>query len=202
MESNEDKNLLELEDMREQMQMLKATLDEQIQVNEQLMLQQLKKNSNIIKTNGTGVLVAAFLAIYPIIIYSRMYGLTKLLTITGIAVMLIDGLYSYWVTHMVRDEDLSNGHVGDVLTAMLKVKRITRIGVSAEIVIDIVMILWICYETILGPKFPLFSHATQTRVVIGLIVGILLGVVLAAWMYRKQTRAIDEMTETLNGRLR
>lgn len=201
MKNNENKNFLELEDMREQMQVLKATLDEQIQVNEELMLKQLKKNSHAIEANGTGVLVAAILAIYPIISYSRMFGLTKLLTITVITVMLIDGLYNYWVTHMVKNEDLSNGHVGDVLTTMLKVKRITRIGISAEIVIDIVLILWIGYETIWGPKLPFFPHETQTKVIIGFIVGILLGIILATWMYRKHTKAIDEMTETLNGRL-
>ena len=94
MKNNENKNFLELEDMREQMQVLKATLDEKIQVNEELMLKQLKKNSHTIEANGTGVLVAAILAIYPIISYSRMFGLTKLLTITVITVMLIDGLYN------------------------------------------------------------------------------------------------------------
>lgn len=201
MENKVDKNLLELEEMREQMQMLKNDLDQQIQVNEKLMMVQIKKNSNIIKTNGTGVLVAAILAIYPIIIYSRMYGLTKLLTVTGIVVLLIDGLYNYWVTHLVKDEDLSNGHIADVLATMLKVKTITRAGVLAEIVTDIVMVLWISYETIFGPRFPTFSPQSQTRVIICLIVGIILGVIIAAWMYRKHTKAINEMVETLNGRL-
>ena len=61
-----------------------------------------------------------------------MYGLSKVCTIVSIAVLLMDGIMSYCITHSIKDSELSEGNVSDILASVLKVRKITRADLPAE----------------------------------------------------------------------
>jgi len=184
---------LELEEMRQQMMALKEQLEEQVHVNEDMMAKQLRRNTHNFSLYGCWMLILSVLGAYPMYVYCQMYGVSMACFWTTVLGMILDGVYAYYVTHMVNEKDMQQCNYKSIIEKLILIKRMTRITDIIEAVFLILCAAWLFYETFFGVIFRTFSAAAQTRVFIGFVAAILFGIYYCVKEYKIRNRKIDEM---------
>lgn len=189
---------LELEEMRQQMATLRQQLEEQVLVNDELVVKQLKKNTRSFNNLGTLTLIVGIVGIYPAYVYCHMYGVSMVCFLTMVVGLIADGCYSYYVSHIVQERDYQKCSFSEIVSKLLRMKKLMKKGEPIEYSSLLIFAAWLFYETVFGPKFAYFSTFTQTKVIIGFTLGLALGVYFVVKEMRKRYRQIDEMIRTLS----
>lgn len=190
---------LELEEMRQQMNVLKAQLEEQVLVNDELVIKQLKKKTRSFNNFGTLTLIVGIVGIYPAYVYCHMYGVSMACFLTMVISLIVDGCYSYYVSHIVQEKDYHESSFSAIAKKLVHMKKLMKKAEPIEYSSLLIFSAWLFYETISGPTFAYFSTFTQTKVIIGFTLGLALGVYFVFKELRKRHRQIDEMISALNG---
>lgn len=190
---------LELEEMRQQMTALREQLDEQVKVNDELVIKQLKGNIRSFNKFGTLTLLLGIIGVYPAYVYSQMYGVSMACFLTTVVGFIADGCYSYYVSHMVQEKDYQECSFSEIVSKLIRTKKLMKKAEPIEYPLLLAFVAWLFYETVFGPRFAYFPAHTQTKIIIGFIVGFALGLYFITKEIKKRQRQIDEMIQALGG---
>lgn len=189
---------LELEEMRQQMNVLKAQLEEQVRVNDELVVKQLKKNTRSFNNIGTWTLIVGIVGIYPSYVYCNMYGVSMACFLTMVVGLIADGCYSYYVSHIVREKDFQECSFTKIVSKLIRTKKLMKTVEPIEYTSLLIFAAWLFYETVFGNRFSHFSSFIQTKVVIGFTLGLALGLFIVVKEMKRRYQQIDGMIRTLS----
>lgn len=192
METNNNINRNEFDEMRSQLEIMKRQLDSQKIINDRIIRQAMKQKMSWIKR----YIWFELLVLYPIIIISFV-GFTVLFNLSWIICMLIIGLtgldiYADFKINKVSDTDWHNDNL--VKTAMklahMKRMRMLQLIISIPALIVVFGMFFLdmssCHEYILKGA------------IIGGITGGCIGLAIGIWILMKMQRTNDEIIEQIN----
>lgn len=191
MENNKNMEFQELEEMREQMQVLRAKLDEQVKVNDEIMMKQLKKNAHSINTSGIWAIIGTIVVILLLMSRVRGYGISDACLWVTMIFALLEGGYYFYITHIVKEKDISQGNLTETFRHLVRIKKISRIGIIVDIASSFIIISWLLYEV--------FSDMFDSvNFFITIIIGLIIGYGIVIWDFKKLSVHIDEMIEMID----
>lgn len=189
---------LELEEMRLQMAALKEQLEEQVQVNDELIVKQMKSNVHSLNAKGLLTLVVAVVCAYPMYIYCTRWGVPVTCFWTIIIGVLLDGCITYYVTNKVKENDLQTCRFSDIISKLLAMKKGMRMLAISEFFFLFIILIWLSYATFTSPSFANYSAFDQTKVPFIFTTGAICGLYFGGKEMKKRIRQIDEMMKTLS----
>ncbi|MGM9869987.1 MAG: hypothetical protein ACI30R_10250 [Sodaliphilus sp.] len=202
MENNKHPFDQELEEMRVQMAELKQHLDQQIQVNERLLKKNIIDKSDKINRFGLTMLIVgiATAILVPILFYS-MYDFSIACCVVTSLMVLCDAVHDYYNAHRVKKIDFSTQNFTEALVTLLSVKKRNRTSFAVGMACVMPLMVWWAFELYSTPFFNnLPADAAQIARIALLVVGaigVLIGVVVAIALYKKQTRNISTLIQML-----
>jgi len=195
MENNNTTDILELEDMRKQMQALRTQLETQIKVNDDLMLRQLKKRANSFVNLTVGLAIFELILIYPTYFYYKLYDISTLCFIAMVACILVDASFNLYTTFGVRAKGFAQGNLIQTLHGLIRIKRISQVYLIVEVVVCTLIFIWIFFDTVENNVYLNLSSAQKDLFVYVYLIGAAIGYSISLKLYRKYTRNLDEMIE-------
>lgn len=188
---------LELEEMRQQMTTLKQQLEKQVQVNDKLVVKQLKKNVNSLRTNWLLLTILGILGLCFLYESARFVGLSSFCFWFFITYVIVEIFWDFYITHYVKKSDITSS-VSETLKKLKKAKKINNWGTVVDLVFSLLLFVWLCLEIFCGQTFQNFSDSNKTKVICVICVGVPLGFLVALWYYKSQIKNMDEMIDTIN----
>ena len=191
MENNTES--LELEEMRLQMNALKAQLDEQVHVNDELILSQMKNYLHSSNIKSTFTLITGIAIIYPWYILCGKWGVSMVCFWALTIVMNVDSFANYYVKNMIREKDVHRCSFSALISKLLVMQKRMRILAILDFFALLVLPILLLYET---------SHRTGTNIPFIIIWGTICGFVFGGKEVKKRICKIDEMIKTLSERIK
>jgi len=189
---------LEMEEMRQQMMTLRQQLEKQVQVNDELVMKQLKKNVNSFKTKGLWMSIALIVATIPLYIFSWFYGISPACIWSLIAYFVLSACFNFYVTQFVKDDNLLKDNLSETLNKFVKIKRITRIVNVFDYILCFITVGWLFYEIMyVGQGGKYIPEEFKPWVVLQFLVLFAIGVWITMRYNLKQDKRLGEMIEMI-----
>ena len=196
METNKD--MQELEQMREQMNKLKEKLDKQEIVNEQMLRYTMKSRMSWInKYRWLALLSIPFVSFcfLPMLFNGTISGWLYAFTVVMVAVSAIID----FIINRVSDHSIMNGNLLELSQKLVNMKRKRRIQTIVGMIVVCLWILWLLLEMRYSSSGsdPAFQEFTKAMM-IGAGIGGLIGITVALIIYFKMQRTNDELIRQLD----
>lgn len=183
----------ELQDMKEQISILKGKLDKEAIVNDALIRKVLSDKADKLKIMGLGKTVVSFLSIPMMVWCTTFLGMSLVFTIVSVAMLSVAFLYMY-SSH--RDINRTNLMCDDLLEVGERVARLKQrysSWIKYSLPVFVAWFSWFFYE-LYNAGLPLLNlHAA----VIGLVVGGVIGGTIGVVRYRKIQRISKELLQEI-----
>ena len=188
METNKD--MQELEQMREQMNILKEKLDKQEIVNEQMLRYTMKSRMSWINKYRWFALLSL-----PMLFSGTISGWLYSFTIVMVAVSAIID----FIINRVSDNSIMNGNLLELSQKLVNMKRKRRIQTIVGLIVVCLWFLWLLLEirNSASGSDPAFQQFT-TAMMIGAGIGGVIGLTVALIIYFKMQRTNDELIRQLD----
>lgn len=188
---------LELEEMRQQMQTLRKQLDEQLQVNDELVVKQFKSKVRSINNRGTFFMILSIVAALLVPVVRMEYSLSWAFSICTIISVLRSGIFGYFVTHMIKEEDMQFNTLSSLAEKVIRAKRNNRISDIWDIVDGSIVCVWLLVEILKGSFFASLSQTNQVIMCLGFVFALVVGWGFSTALIRSGNRNFMELSDTL-----
>lgn len=189
---------LELEEMRQQMNVLKSQLEEQVQVNDELVIKQMRTSIGSFNRKGVWTLIVAIVGAYPLYIYCHRWGVSMFCYSIILIAIFMDALVSYYLTHMVRESDLQKSCFSELIDKLIRMRKGIRILTIADYILLVGILVLLFCQTFFNSSFTDYSPFDQTKIPVIFIVGAICGIYFGGKEMKKRIRQIDEMIRNLS----
>lgn len=177
---------MELEQLKEQLSILKSKLEKETIVNDRLMRNAMKKNVKSINRNGWKITIIAAIAI-PYCTWANKWLINMswgFVIVTDIF-LLIAIIYNYFTYQCLHAKDLMEGNLIDVSNNMLRMKRMHINWHKFSIPFLVVWLAWFVAENI--------NVYDGKYILIGGIVGLIIGGIFGICFFRRNRRMMSEV---------
>lgn|SRR5574344_392151 len=181
---------IELEQMREQLSVLKGKLDKEAIVNDRLMRKIMKQKVKSIKQHGRAIIILTCVFIpYCTWVFTNMHMSVWFTAVTDIF-MLTALIYDYFAYKNIQSNELMEGDLIDVKRKMIRFKRKQADWLKIGIPFIILWLAWFAIENM--------NHADAKFVLIGGIVGGVIGACIGFKYYLKIRRMATEVISQID----
>lgn len=188
--------MTELEQMREQMRVFKNRLDEQQIINEQLVRNSMGGKMSWIKNFVWGeiIIIPIFLLLFAPF-YAQL-GLSWWL-LAFLVVGLVADVTGDFIINRIPKSQLLSGDLIETSKRLAKMKKQRTQWFIIGIIFVTIWFVWFIIELINSSKSPNQEAATNLMIG-GAVVGGIIGVVVAWFIYRKMQKTNNQIIEQIN----
>lgn len=194
METNN--NMTELEQMREQMNIFKSRLDEQQIINEQLVRNSMGGKMSWIKNFVWGeiIIIPIFLLLFAPF-YAQL-GLSWWL-LAFLVVGLVADVTGDFIINRIPKSQLLSGDLVETSQRLAKMKKQRTQWFIVGIIFVTIWFVWFVIELINSSKSS-NQEAVTNLMIGGAVVGGIIGIVVAWFIYRKMQKTNNQIIEQIN----
>lgn len=192
-------NTLELEQLRQQMSLLKDKLDQQEIVNDRLMRQTMtKKMSWIKKYIWFEIAILPPLLLLFVGIHYSMQLSWWLFAFLAVG-LTIDVVADYYINRIDKNELLS-GNLVEAGRKLVRMKRLRSISFAISMPLVVVWFVWFLYELLSSSQTASseMARALATGGLVGGIIGGIIGFGVGIWLFMKMQRTNDDIIDQIN----
>lgn len=188
----ENNNILELEEMRSQLNYLKSMLKEQTIVNERMMRKAMKGKYNKVRNDIKMSIVLAFVSMPFLGVLLPSLGMPMWFTVVTLAFILSALIASVFSLRRYASEDLMTGNLTSVAIRLIRYKRF---GIYWFFYAIPFLILWIVFFF----RFVTLGKDSEfvNGVVLGGIIGGIIGIVIGAVNYIQNLRRMNSILKEI-----
>ena len=195
METNNNSNFNELEQLREQMKSFKNQLEKQQIINEQLVRNTMRSKLSWIEKYiwGEILIVPVLLLIMASFHYSQ--GLSWWL-FAFLAIGLIADVVGDYIINRIPKSQLLSGDMVETSKRLIKMKKQRAIWFTVGMIFVTIWIVWFIIELIFKLNVPIDSpshSAMVTILILGLAIGGIIGGLVAWLIFRKMQKTNNEL---------
>lgn len=185
-------NTPELEEMRNQLHLLKQQVSQQQIVSDEMMRKVTSKR--LTKINREGTISAIISVIIVPLITFNLYnmGISMLFTIVTILFMLVAAGFSFYSRRGINPEAVINGNLVETRKKILRYKKLCNRWLLYVIPFLVIWFCWFLLE--LADKNDDFSHGALLGGCIGAAIGTIFGTIY----YRKSQSNLNSAIEEIN----
>lgn len=194
----EKDNLLELEEMRGQLQELKNMLKEQTIVNERMMRKAMKGKYNKVRNSIKSSIIMAFIAMPLMGVMLPMLGMPLWFTAVTVAFILSALIASVFSLRRYASEDLMTGNLTSVAIRLIRYKRF---GIYWFLYAIPFLVVWILlfFRFVSEGRESEFADGAAIGGAIGGVIGLVIGVVIYVQDLRHMNSIIREIRSLKRG---
>lgn len=186
----ENINDIGLEQMKEQMSMLKSKLEKETIINDRLMRSIMKQKMKRINREAWFICTIILLGIpYCTWCFMFLLKMSIAFTIVTDVFMLIALIYTYLMHKDVKTNELMKGNLIEVSRKMIKIKRMQANWLKFSIPFVVVWMSWFVSENMNG--------VDAKYIIIGGSVGAVVGAFLGTISYRRTRRMATEVIQQI-----
>lgn len=191
-----DNNITELEQMREQMSIFKSRLDKQQIINEQLVRNSMGGKMSWIKNYVWGeiIIVPIFLLLFAP--YHAKLGLSWWL-FAFLAVGMVADVIGDLIINRIPKSQLLSGDLVETSQRLAKMKKQRTQWFIIGLIILLIWFVWFCAELIIASKAA-GDVAISYIVIGGAVIGIIVGLIFALYIFRKMQNTNNQIIEQIN----
>ncbi|WP_036876311.1 hypothetical protein [Xylanibacter oryzae] len=181
---------MELEQLREQLSILKSKLEKETIVNDRLMRNAMKNKAKNITRNGWIISIIAMIGI-PYCTWANRYLLNMswwFVVVTDIF-FLIAIIYNYFTYKHIHANQLMEGNLVDVSSDIIRMKRMHFNWLKFSIPFMILWLSWFIVENL--------DAYDAKYVLIGVIFGCIIGGILGISFFRRDRRMMSEILDQI-----
>lgn len=190
----ENDNILELEEMRQQLNELKSMLKEQTIVNERMMRKAMKGKYNKVRNDIKMSIAIAFVSMPFIGVLLPALGMPMWFTVVTLAFILSALVASAFSLRRYASEDLMTGNLTSVAIRLIRYKRF---GIYWFFYAIPFLILWLVFffRFVTSGKDSEFVDGVVLGGIIGSVIGIVFGTVNYIQNLRRMNSILKEIKE-------
>ena len=190
----ENNNIIELEEMRQQLNELKSMLKEQTIVNERMMRKAMKGKYNKVRNDIKLSIVFAFIAMPFMGVLLPLLGMPMWFTVVTLAFILSALVASVFSLRRYASENLMTGNLTSVAIRLIRYKRF---GIYWFFYAIPFLILWLVFffRFVTSGKDSEFVDGVVLGGIIGGVIGIVFGVVNYVQNLRRMNSILREIKE-------
>ena len=198
MEAN--KNMNELEQMREQMNVFKSRLDEQQIINEQLVRNSMGGKMSWIKNFVWVEIIIVPILLLLFVPFHAKLGLSWWL-FAFLAVGLIADVIGDFIINRIPKSQLLSGDLVETSQRLAKMKKQRAKWFIIGLIFVLIWFVWFCAELMMCSKYSACEPRQETFsyfVIGGAIIGGLIGFVIAWLIFRKMQKTNNQLIDQIN----
>lgn len=185
---------IEFEQMREQISLLKQTLDKKIALNEKAVRRAMAKSMSSYRRKDIGLIILALLSLPAVIILSEVEQLiSPALCFVSIAFMLIAISYTLFTHQILKPEDIVGDKPLEVIKKIANLKQMSVRWLYFSIPFLMLWVPWFAYEATSAAPTP----EIRLSFLSGFGVGLLLGGVYGIIHFRRSQRILSDMEQQI-----
>ena len=186
-------NMNELEEMRQQLQVLKDKVEKQGVLNEQLVRKSIKDKMNDIRRTIYKLIVVVILAIPLWIMIKYQQNLSWPVTIFTILMMVVSVGFDLYINRM--DVGSTGSDLKETANRLVEMKK--RRSLQEKIACLVVVPIWLVW---LGYEFYQNAQDQESGIImlISMAIGVIIGGAFGLSIFFKMQRKNDEMIEQIN----
>ena len=200
METNNNSNFNELEQLREQMNSFKNRLDKQQIINERLVRNSMGSKMSWIKNFVWIEIIIVPIVLFIMAGFHASAGLSWWLFGFLAAGLIIDATGDFIINRIPKSQLLSDDLVA-TSQRLVKMKKQRTKSFIAGMIFMIIWLVWFIFEIVLrlDCKNQLPNHNTVVAImVISILVGALIGGIVAWLIFRKMQKTNNQIIEQIN----
>ena len=183
----------ELEQMREQLQLLKEKLAREHIVNDKVMRRAVRDKISGVQQRSVAMSIFGTFAIPFVIVTLLMTGFSTCYVVLTGAFLIISVITELYTMMMLRSSDLRSGNLLSAGIQAARVKRLQQQWLVVGLIFVVVWLTWGAYEL-----HALFPNAEEFHaMVISGAVGGIIGGVIGSTVYRRNQRELGEIIDQI-----
>ena len=179
-------NSFELQQLKEQFNILNRSLNNQQIINERLIRASIESKVRNINSDGRKIMAIAILGIIAIIADHYLVNWSWLFTAVTIVFLLVAVLYNIYFRLGINNADALNADLIDMRLRTLRFKKMQSRWLWFSIPFLVVWLTWLLYETLNMIYDPIPT-------IIGAAIGLVLGVAFGIKQYQRTQRQAKEI---------
>lgn len=179
-------NSFELQQLKEQFNILNRSLNNQQIINERLIRASIESKVRNINSDGRKIMAIAILGIIAIIADHYLVNLSWLFTAVTIVFLLVAVLYNIYFRLGINNADALNADLIDMRLRTLRFKKMQSRWLWFSIPFLVVWLTWLLYETLNMIYDPIPT-------IIGAAIGLVLGLAFGIKQYQRTQRQAKEI---------
>ena len=187
-----DMNIIELDEMKRQLSELKAKLDKETIVNDQLMRRAMKTKVSTINRDAFILIIVALIGIpYCTWVFYALLHISWWFIITTTVFFLVAAFYTYYSRKDIKANDLMEGDLLEVRQKMVRMNKMNANWLKFSLPFLFVWFAWFIFETI--------GNSNEAKEILtGAVVGLIIGLTIGILQYRKTQRIANEVIGQIN----
>ena len=179
-------NSFELQQLKEQFNILNRSLNNQQIINERLIRASIESKVSNINSDGRKIMAIAILGIIAIIADHYLVNWSWLFTAVTIVFLLVAVLYNIYFRLGINNADALNADLIDMRLRTLRFKKMQSRWLWFSIPFLVVWLTWLLYETLNMIYDPIPT-------IIGAAIGLVLGLAFGIKQYQRTQRQAKEI---------
>ena len=179
-------NSFELQQLKEQFNILNRSLNNQQIINERLIRASIESKVRNINSDGRKIMAIAILGIIAIIADHYLVNWSWLFTAVTIVFLLVAALYNIYFRLGINNADALNADLIDMRLRTLRFKKMQSRWLWFSIPFLVVWLTWLLYETLNMIYDPIPT-------IIGAAIGLVLGLAFGIKQYQRSQRQAKEI---------
>ena len=179
-------NSFELQQLKEQFNILNRSLNNQQIINERLIRASIESKVRNINSDGRKIMAIAILGIIAIIADHYLVNWSWLFTAVTIVFLLVAVLYNIYFRLGINNADALNADLIDMRLRTLRFKKMRSRWLWFSIPFLVVWLTWLLYETLNMVYDPIPT-------IIGAAIGLVLGLAFGIKQYQRTQRQAKEI---------
>ena len=179
-------NSFELQQLKEQFNILNRSLNNQQIINERLIRASIESKVRNINSDGRKIMAIAILGIIAIIADQYLVNWSWLFTAVTIVFLLVAVLYNIYFRLGINNADALNADLIDMRLRTLRFKKMQSRWLWFSIPFLVVWLTWLLYETLNMIYDPIPT-------IIGAAIGLVLGLAFGIKQYQRTQRQAKEI---------
>lgn len=179
-------NSFELQQLKEQFNILNRSLNNQQLINERLIRASIESKVRNINSDGRKIMAIAILGIIAIIADHYLVNWSWLFTAVTIVFLLVAVLYNIYFRLGINNADALNADLIDMRLRTLRFKKMQSRWLWFSIPFLVVWLTWLLYETLNMIYDPIPT-------IIGAAIGLVLGLAFGIKQYQRTQRQAKEI---------
>ncbi len=179
-------NSFELQQLKEQFNILNRSLNNQQIINERLIRASIESKVRNINSDGRKIMAIAILGIIAIIADHYLVNWSWLFTAVTIVFLLVAVLYNIYFRLGINNADALNADLIDMRLRTLRFKKMQSRWLWFSIPFLVVWLTWLLYETLNMVYDPIPT-------IIGAAIGLVLGLAFGIKQYQRTQRQAKEI---------
>ena len=179
-------NSFELQQLKEQFNILNRSLNNQQIINERLIRASIESKVRNINSDGRKIMAIAILGIIAIIADHYLVNWSWLFTAVTIVFLLVAALYNIYFRLGINNADALNADLIDMRLRTLRFKKMQSRWLWFSIPFLVVWLTWLLYETLNMIYDPIPT-------IIGAAIGLVLGLAFGLKQYQRTQRQAKEI---------